>query len=282
MKKGCLIELLDWTTDIVSVSTPILISLGIPITPQATVVIGKTLKMLLKMGVPKVFKDYQSRMLSPMQKDRLEDIKNISIKTVYELIEKNGWEDSHPESDQYTQYIIEYTEELLNQVINESRQAKRVFLGTYLGSTLYNLNNSSPKWDNVFYLSSLINRLTIRQIILLKLIVNHYDGINDTMDNMICVTNKVAISELKELSSLNMWVGLIGYMPDPTNIAIPLKYMCATNLSKELVESVPIPESLQRNVDDIIKSLELKPYNMTGLPQFFQNMILTKVNNSGR
>ena len=98
MKKDNGLELLDWSTDILSVSTPILNALGIPITPQAIVIIGKSLKMFLKMGLPEVLKDFQSRRLSSMQNERLEDVKSIAIKTVYQLIEKNGWEDSHPES----------------------------------------------------------------------------------------------------------------------------------------------------------------------------------------
>ena len=277
MKKDDFIELLDWSTDILSVSTPILNALGIPITPQAMVIIGKSLKIILKMGVPKVLKDYQDRQLSQMQKERLEDVKSVSIKTIYHLIEKNGWEDFHPESDQYTQYAIEYVEEMVNQVLNENRQAKRLFLGTYLGSTMYKLSTSTPNWDNVFYLSSLIDRLTMRQITLVKLIVDKFNKINDSKDNLMFITNKVAISELKELSNQNLWCGLIGYMPDPTHIAIPLKYICPTELAKELVGSTEFPLSLQSNVNDIIISLDLKPYNQSGLPNSFKGMILNKL-----
>ena len=128
MKKDIFIELLDWSTDILSVSTPILNALGIPITPQAMVVIGKSIKMIVKMGVPIVFKDYQDRQLSRMQKERLEDMQSVSIKTIFQLIEKNGWEEFHPESDQYTQYAIEYVEEMVNQVINEIGRLKDFFL----------------------------------------------------------------------------------------------------------------------------------------------------------
>ena len=257
MKKDNFIELLDWSTDILSVSTPILNALGIPITPQAMVIIGKSIKMILKMGVPIVFKDYQDRQLSRMQKERLEDVKSTSLKTIYNLIEKNGWEESHPESVQYTQYAIEYIEEIVNQAVNENRQAKRLFLGAYLGSTLYKLSSSTPNWNNVFYLSSLIGGLTIRQIILVKLMVDNFDRTNDNKEKMMCITNKVAISELKELSNQNMWCGLIGYMPDPTHIAIPLKYICPTDLAKELVGSTEFPQSLQSNVNDIIISVSV-------------------------
>ena len=277
MKKDNYIELLDWSTDILSVSTPILNALGIPITSQAMVIIGKSIKMILKMGVPIVFKDYLDRQLSRMQKERLEDVKSTAIKTIYQLIEKNGWEESHPESVQYTQYAIEYIEEIVNKAVNENRQAKRLFLGAYLGSTLYKLSSSTPNWDNVFYLSSLIGGLTIRQIILVKLMVDNFDRTNDNKEKMMCITNKVAISELKELSNQNMWCGLIGYMPDPTYIAIPLKYICPTDLAKELVGSTEFPQSLQSNVNDIIISLDLKPYSQSGLPNSFKGMILNKL-----
>ena len=38
--KDSFIEIIDWTTDIMSVSTPLLNALGIPITPQATIIVG--------------------------------------------------------------------------------------------------------------------------------------------------------------------------------------------------------------------------------------------------
>lgn len=277
MKRDNYIELSDWSTDILSVSTPILNALGIPITPQAMVIIGKSLKIILKMGVPKVLKDYQDRQLSQIQKERLEDVKSVSIKTIYHLIEKNGWEDFHPESDQYTQYAIEYIEEMVNKAINENRQSKRLVLGAFLGSTMYKLSSSTPNWDNVFYLSSLIDRLTMRQIILVKLMVDKFNKINDSKRDLICITNKVAISELKELSNQNLWCGLIGYMPDPTHIAIPLKFICPTDIAIELIGSMEFPQSLQSNVNDIVISLDLKPYSQSGLPDSFKGMILNKL-----
>ena len=276
MKKDYLIELWDWTTDVASVTTPFLNSLGIPVTPQATIIIGKSIKMLLKMGIAEVFKDYKSRQLSSMQQKKLDDVTGFTIKTVYQLIEKDGWEDNHPESAQYTQYAVEYAEDVLNKALTESRQSKRMLLGAYLGSTIYTLNFTSPNWDNVFYLSSLIEQLTLRQIILVKLIVDHFNGIKDGED-MICVTDNVVISELKELANQNMWVGLVSFQPNPTHIAIPLKYMCPTGLAKDFVSYIIIPDSLQENVDRIVKSLDLKPFSQSGLPDPFKGLIKTKL-----
>ena len=61
MKKDNYIELLDWSTDILSVSTPILNALGIPITSQAMVIIGKSTKIIIKSGGTIDFKDYLER-----------------------------------------------------------------------------------------------------------------------------------------------------------------------------------------------------------------------------
>ncbi len=272
-QKGNLTEIIDWTTDIISSSSPILNALGIPLTPQATIIVGKTLKLFLNTGVGGIFNDFRSRQLSSMQKDKLDDLEKVSLKTVYKMIENNGWDESHPETALYTQNYIEYAEDLVNNAINESRQAKRLFLGAYLGSTIYTLNVTNPNWENVYYLSSLINKLTIRQILLLKLISENFDSVNDGYEDFMCITDRVAISELKELSSQNMWVGLISYMPNPTHIAIPLKYIVPTELCKNLVSATPMPESLNVNVDEIIKSLELKPFSQSGLPISFKGMM---------
>ncbi len=277
-KKGYLTEIIDWTTDIISVSTPILNALGIPVTPQATIIVGKTLKLFLTTGVGGIFNDFHSRQLSSMQKGKLEELETVSLKTVYKMIENNGWDESHPEASLYTQNYIEYAEDLVNKAMNECRQAKRLFLGAYLGSTIYTLNVSNPNWENVYYLSSLINKLTIRQIFLLKLISENFDSVHDSYEDLLCITDKVAISELKELSTQNMWVGLISYMPNPTHIAIPLKYIVPTELCKNLVGATPMPESLNGNVEEIIKSLELKPFSQCGLPDFFRGMMMEVLN----
>ena len=276
MKKDYINELIDWTKDIIPVTPSVLNLLGIPVTPQTITGIERTIKMLFKIGTASVFDDYKSRQLSSMQQNKLDDIAKSSIETIYRLIEKNGWEDNHPESAQYIQYTIEYSEDLLNKAINESRKEKRAFLGAYLGSTLYTLNFTTPNWDNVFYLSSVIDRLTLRQIILVKLIVEQFNGVRDG-EEMICITNKVAISELRMLASQNMWVPLISYQPDPTYIGIPLKYICATDLAKELISNTLIPESLQGKTEEIVKTLDLKPFSHSGLPQPFRGLINIKL-----
>lgn len=253
--------------------TPFLNALGIPITPQSTVIATKMAKIIWDIGFIGIIKDYQDRHLSIMQQTRLDETAMSALSTYYSLMERNGWNDVHPESAIYIQNAIEYSEDLISKALDESRKAKRSFLGAYLGSTLYSLNITSPNWENAFYLSSLINRLTLRQIILVKLITDHFSMIEDGED-LICATNKVAISELKELSSQNMWVGHISFQPDPTYIAIPLKYMCPTQLAEDLLSSTPLPASIDQSLDVVVKSLELKPYSQTGLPQPFKYMII--------
>lgn len=140
MRKGCLLDVLDWATDIGAISTPLLEWLGIPASSSAIIIIGKSLKMFLKYGISNVFKDFQSRPLSPVQKDRLDEVKVETIRTVYRLIEKNGWDDNHPESSLYIQNYIEYADDLVNKAVNESRHTKRLLIGAYLGSTIYTMN----------------------------------------------------------------------------------------------------------------------------------------------
>lgn len=278
MRKGCLLDVLDWATDIGAISTPLLEWLGIPASSSAIIIIGKSLKMFLKYGIPNVFKDFQSRPLSPVQKDRLDEVKVETIRTVYRLIEKNGWDDNHPESSLYIQNYIEYADDLVNKAVNESRHTKRLLIGAYLGSTIYTKNCQEPDWDNVFYLSSLMDKLTVRQVVLLKLIADEFSMI-DEREDVICITNKVAISELKEIANQNMWVGRFSCQPDPTYMAIPLRYICPTDLTKEFISSMLMPNGLQGNVEQTIKSLDLRPYSQTELPETFKNDLLYVINN---
>jgi len=272
--KKLLIDLMDWTTDMVSVSTPLLNALGIPITPQASIIFGKTAKFLMSLGFTEVAHDFNTRHLSSMQMDKIDDVTKATIRALYRMIEKNGWDETHPESDQYIQNAVEYVEDILCKALNESRKKKREFLGNYLGTTLYTINMSTPNWDNILYLSSLIDKLTLRQIVLTKLIANQFDLIDDQED-WSCITNKVVISEVKELSSQNIWIGLISRQPDPTYLALPLKYILPTDIAVEL--SAAVDESVHDYIDDIIKSLDLKPYSQTGLPADFIMLMKRKL-----
>lgn len=279
-KKELLDSIMNLSSDVLPTAiVPLLNAMGIPTTPQSMVIATKMAKTMWDIGFVGIIKDFQDRHLSKMQQTGLDETIMSALDTYYSLMKRDGWNDVHPESAIYIQNAIEYSEDLLSKAINECKKAKRLFLGAYLGSTLYHLNISSPNWENVYYLSSLLNRLTLRQIILIKLVNNHFDRIEDSED-IVCVTNKVAISELKELANQNMWVGLISYQPDPTYIAIPLKYMYPTELAKELIGSILIPDSIEQSVNDIIESLDLKPYSMTGLPDSFIIMIKRKLNQS--
>lgn len=266
-KKKLLIDLWDWTTDMVSVSTPFLNALGIPITPQSSIIFGKTAKFLMSLGFTEVVHDINTRHLSSMQMEKVDDVTKATIRALYRKIEKNGWDETHPESDQYIQNAVEYAEDILCKAMNESRKKKRELLGNYLGTTLYTINMSKPNWENIFYLSSLLNKLTLRQIVITKLIANHFEQLIDDKDDWNCITNKVVISEVKELSIQNIWIELISRQPDPTYLALPLKYILPTDIAVEL--SAAVDEGVHDYTDDVIKSLDLKPYSQTGLPADF-------------
>ena len=281
MEKNSIVEYLkNLAVDTLPATAPELLkTLGIAVTSTSVLLVTQVAKFLWRIGLIQVFSDYESRHLSNIQQNKLDDLKKYAIKTVYQLMEEDGYNDLHPESATYIQNIIEYSEDIIDKALNEARHNKRILLGSYLGSTIYTLYSSTPNWDNVFYLSSLIDRLTLRQIILIKLVTNNFDRIEDGED-FICATNKVVISELKELEKQNMWVGLISYLPDPTYIAIPLKYMYPTELAKELVDSILIPDSIEQSINEIIKSLDLKPYSKRGLPDLLKVMKKTKSKNT--
>ncbi len=228
----------------------------------------------MSLGFTEVVRDFNTRHLSSMQMEKVDDVTKATIRALYRMIEKNGWDETHPESDQYIQNAVEYAEDVLCKTLNESRKKKREFIGNYLGTTLYTINMSKPNWDNIFYLSSLIDKLTLRQIVLTKLIANHFDLIDDN-DDWNCITNNVVISEVKELSSQNIWVGLISRQPDPTYLALPLKYILPTDIAVEL--SAAVDESVHDYTDDVIKSLDLKPYSQTGLPADFIMLMKRKL-----
>lgn len=225
---------------------------------------------LLKNGLDKVIKDVVSRQLSDMQKDKVNEVRDYAISTFYKLAEEKGWEDNGAEGDAYTQTIAESIEDIFNKAVNESRKAKRVLLGTLLGTTMYYSNSPHPDMENFFYVSTITDRLTFRQLCLVLMIGNKFSDIKGDIHNL-CVTDKVSISELDDLKSQGLWRPLFGFMggsKDP-EYPIPLDYMVPTNTAIELMKAIILPDEIKDEYYRVLESLGIKPINPSEFPGGF-------------
>lgn len=243
-------------------------------TGNASPLVAPVVSFLLKKGLDKVIKDVVSRQLSDMQKAKVNEVREYAILTFYKLAEENGWEDNGSEGDAYTQTIAESIEDVFNKAVNESRKAKRILLGALLGSTMYYSNSSHPDMENFFYISTIIDRLTFRQLCLLRMIGNKFQDIKDDYHDL-CITDKVTISELNDLKSQDLWQPLFGHMggPKENEHPIPLVYIFPTKTTLDLVPAIIFPDEINNDYNRVIESLGIKSINPLDFPDGYLNSL---------
>ena len=91
-KQNIMGSLGDLTVETIPATAPLLLnSLGIIVNPTSVLLVTKMAKFLWKVGLIDVFKDYESNHMSNLQQNKLEDVKTYALKTVYQLMEKEGF-----------------------------------------------------------------------------------------------------------------------------------------------------------------------------------------------
>lgn len=253
--------------------------LGIPVNPLAVSLIKSIVVFLAKLGFIDVCDDIKERQLSAMQQKKIDIVIKTAIETFYNRAKENHWEENHPEAPQYYQYAIEYSEDVILKALNESREQKLKILGSFLGNTMYTLNISIPNWENLFYCSSFITKMTLRQLGLIKLINAEFDSYRTSNNDILCITDKVTISEMKELANSNIWVNSFSYQPDPTYLAIPLPFIRVTEFTRQICKDINFTALKFIECDSLKDSLALKPINETKLPTSYISMLNIYLNN---
>ena len=240
-------------------------------TGNAGPLVAPIVKYLLKRGLDKVIKDVVSRQLSEMQKAKVNEVRDYAILTFYKLAEENGWEENDSEAFSYSQTIAESIEDIFNKAVNESRRAKRIILGAYLGSSLYHSNSPNPNWENFFYISTIIERLTFRQLCMISLIGNRFDEIKIEREKS-SITDKVTISELNDLRSQNFWIPAMSFMGG-TPKEIPLDYITPTDTTLELKSAILFPEAIREDYQRVVESMKIQPLTPSNFPNGFLSML---------
>lgn len=256
----------------------VLSSLGIPVTPESISLIKSILSFVTKIGFMDICNDFKDRQLSAMQKKKIDIVLKTAIGTFYDLAKDNQWEENHPEAFQYYQYALEYSEDLIFKALNESREQKQKIFGAFLGNTMYALNVTQPNWENIFYCSTLITKLSLRQLKLISLINTNFEGCKNFNGDILCITDKVVISEMTELANSNLWVKSFSYQPDPTYIAIPLTFIKATDFTHQICKEINYTMLKGLDIESTKDSLALKPIIETGLPTPFISMMNNYLN----
>ena len=121
------------------------------------------------------------------------------MQTFRTLAEKDGivaWE-VKIDSD-YLDYVFEVAEHTTIEAIRQSELRKVDVLGRYYGKSLYDSNRD---WQDMHQVINMISSLTLRQIVLIRLIVEGFKG----FDKKLFIKNPSVCVELNRLKDYGIW-----------------------------------------------------------------------------
>ena len=171
-------------------------SLGLPPFGQIAVTSSISLaKSYLEDRVKPLYDDFSDRQLSKFQLERLKNITFQAITTFCKRCKVDDWNIEHPESDAYIKFLFESQDHLIYQSLQDAQRQKDILYVSYWGNLIY---EHDENWDDQYFIINLLGRLSIRQIILIRLLVDGFPGINTSL----AITNPIIVSEFNDLSPL--------------------------------------------------------------------------------
>ena len=136
--------------------------------------------------------------LSEIQKKKFDVVITRATETFYKLVNTEEQTLLHSESYDYIQNTFEFSLHILQNAMNEFQMKKLVILGDFWGKSIADGNID---WDNLHIEGNILNSLTYRQLILLKLLD---DGFPEDQQEL-CINNPSICVELNQLLQLGFW-----------------------------------------------------------------------------
>lgn len=155
----------------------------------------KLAKSYLEYSIKPLYDDFSHRQLSQFQMSRLQSITVRAIKTFYKRCEVDNWNLEHTESEDYINFLFKSQDHLIFQSLQDAQRLKDILYGSYWGNLIY---EHDENWDDQFFTINLIGRLSFRQVILIKLLVDGFPDINTNLS----ITNPIIVAEFNELTPL--------------------------------------------------------------------------------
>lgn len=145
------------------------------------------------------YNDCSQRTLSVRETKKLERVTSVALQTFREFAEEDGVEAWNLNLDlAYYDYAFEVAEHVTMEAIRQSEQKKIDILGRYYGKSFY---GDSTNWQDMHQIISMVGTLTFRQLVLIRLIAEQFNGINGKL----FVTNPSACVEINRLKDFGIW-----------------------------------------------------------------------------
>ena len=175
----------------------------------------------------------------------------VAMQTFRELAEKNGvvaWElNMNPE---YFDYAFEVAEHITFEAIRQSEQSKVDVLGRYYGNQFY---KGSSNYQDMHQIITMIGMLTLRQIVMIRLISERFKGIDDNL----FINNPSACVEMNRLLDYGIWQTKGASFGINNSWTIQLKNIIPTVYSDKIREDLMLGHLSNEDIVRTIESLQL-------------------------
>lgn len=233
--------------------------IGGPIAGVAVPTAMKFLANIIKSSMQTVSRDMSSRQLSDIQLKKLEFVCRSISCTLFEL-SKNDIEQNaviHPEAADYLQSTFESAEHVFITAINESQRAKLDVLGKFYAKAIYTDNHN---WHNIHHITSMIENLTYRQIVMIKLLADNRFAAKERKVPVICDPD--ACVEMWKLSDIGVW--RMEGIPFGKNNSyrIQCDNIFPTKYCREIAERLMLDTLNPNDINDVFKSMEVRYLDM--------------------
>lgn len=225
-------------------SSPIDIT-GVPL-PLIKIVLNSCAQGIMKA----CYDDIVSRRLSKREVDKHNMVFRIAEQEYFRLAVLNHCNSIVDFSDLDYKYAFEVAEHLSLEAMKQCEEEKIKILGKYYGRQFYYANT---RWDDMHHIISLVGTLSLRQIIMIKLIIEGFNNI----DKELYITNSYACVEINVLLNYGIWSR--EKLPIETNNThtIQIKTLLPTIAAKDIYNSLSLEDIPIIEVEKVMKSLQL-------------------------
>lgn len=218
--------------------------------PAAAIVMPLAKGIVLGL-VQNCFNDCAQMTLSMNEKKKLNRVSSVALQTFWELAEKDGvvaWEMSIDPA--YIDYAYEVAEHSTLEAIRQSEKEKVDILGRLYGKQFY---KGESDWQDMHQMINMVSSLTLRQLVLIRLISEGFEGI----DNTLLISNPSACVEVNGLRDYGIWQTEGASWGVNESWLIKLSSLIPTIYSDTVCDALMLDRLSDNDIKRVIDSLRL-------------------------
>lgn len=201
--------------------------------------------------VENCFNDCAQMTLSKNEKKKLNRCFEVALQTFWEQAEQDGvvaWELNIDSA--YIDYAYEVAEHATLESIRQSEKKKIDVLGRYYGKQFYKGNTN---WQDMHQVITMVGNLTFRQIVMIRLINEGFDGFDEKM----FISNEAACVEVNRLLDYGIWQTEGATFGTNDSWMIQLNSLIPTFYTEKVCDALMLEKLSDDDVKIVIETLQL-------------------------